>query len=254
MCNSIVGLNRGIPNEYCSNCFRKSKLITGIKTCVMCGKEFKYKNSLQMKNKTCSKECGYKLVSKKVKDFHNSLTNDEKIKIKEKMCKTKIKNGTTGKGKTPWNKNKTGIYSEKTIEKIRNATIKQMHESRVKKTKCEFVLENILKELSINYRYSFVINDRQFDFCLLDYNILVECDGDYWHGNLSTGKYKNPNPTQLKNMINDLYKTILAQVSGFIILRFWEAEIINYPDIVKEKINAITLMLEDNQHPSLLGN
>lgn len=249
-CKEMVDLRRGIPNEYCSNCFRSANTKTGTKTCIVCGKEFKYNNSAQSKNQTCSKRCGYRIVSKKVKEFNKNLTKDEKKLIKSKMSKTKIRNNTTNNGRIPWNKGKTGIYSQETLDKIRASALCQFENQEFRKTNCELAMESILKELDIKYKYSHVVNDRQFDYLILDTNILIECDGDFWHTNLSTGKYKNLTYIQEQNQINDIYKTALAQEAGYYLFRFWEYEIINHRENVKQRILAIASILGDNQQPS----
>jgi hypothetical protein len=55
------------------------------------------------------------------------------------------------KGKPAWNKGKTGIYSIETIEKIRNAAIKQMGDGRIKKSGQEILFENYLIDNDIKY-------------------------------------------------------------------------------------------------------
>lgn len=89
-----------------------------------------------------------------------------------------------------------------------------------------------------------------YDYLLKDTNILIECDGDFWHGNLSTGKYENLSHIQEQNQINDIYKTALAQKAGYFLFRFWEYEIMNYEENVKERLKAILSILKDNQQPS----
>jgi very-short-patch-repair endonuclease len=203
------------------------------------------------KSQTCSKECANKLVSLKLITYHASLTPAQETAIKQKMYQTKIRLGTTGVGREAWNKGKTGIYSLETIEKIRRATLLQMSEHRIKKTECEKVMESILQELEIKYIYSFVIQHKQYDFLLINYNVIIEYDGDYWHGNLSIDKFSNLSEMQLLNQANDIYKNILAQTFGYFIFRFWENEILNHTEIIKEKIKTIMAIIGENQQPSL---
>ncbi len=249
-CGEIVKLRRGTPNTYCSYCFCRVNKKEGFKNCEVCNKEFEYKNSFEAKNKTCSKECTVELQSRKLTAYHKSLTKEQKTEIKRKMHETKLKNGAYD-NIVAWNKGLTGIYSEETIEKIRNATLKQMEQNRVYKSSIESKMEEILISLNINFKQSFVLNRSQFDFLLIDYNIIIECDGDYWHRNLSIEKFrKNKNYIQINNEINDAYKTLLAYSNGYYLLRFWESEIMLATDDVSEKIKIIIAILGDNQHPS----
>lgn len=108
-------------------------------------------------------------MSKQQKDEHFT-------KIISKTAMTRKKNHTPS-----WNSGKTGIYSQEVIKKIRKSTLKQMENKVFRKTKIEILMEVFLKEFKIAYTYSFILENRQFDFYLKDYNILIECDGDYWH-------------------------------------------------------------------------
>lgn len=105
----------------------------------------------------------------------------------------------------------------------------------IKTSKLELKFECLLKELRINYKTQFRVGYKWFDFYLPDTNTLIEVDGDYWHGNPNVykGKYSN---MQKKNHVNDLFKTSLAEASGFKIFRFWENEINNNPLSVRNKL------------------
>ena len=60
-----------------------------------------------------------------------------------------------------------------------------------KKTDIEKMFEIILEELGIPFQCKFRIYDkekvnfwfREYDFLILNTNVLIEVDGDYWHGN-----------------------------------------------------------------------
>ena len=66
-------------------------------------------------------------------------------KIQERRVATRLLNDKKLNRKyKAWNKGKTNVYSKNTIEKIRNATIKQLHDQKYKKK--EEKIENFLKE------------------------------------------------------------------------------------------------------------
>lgn len=228
-CNNQVKLRRGVPNKYCSKGCAKRKLLV----CEVCGKEF-FQNSY--KQRACSKECGRVLAGKSIAEWHKNMSEEEKKehfrKIIEKTASTRRKN------KTPsWNSGKTGIYSEETIERMREAALRNLLEGKHRKTSIEKITENILKELGVNYKYSFILGNRQFDFVLPDYNVLIECDGDFWHCNPRI--YSKPNEFQRKRMLIDLEKNKLASANGYFLLRFWETDIKEHTDDVKEEIERI---------------
>lgn len=71
-----------------------------------------------------------------------------------------------------------------------------------------------------------------YDFHLIGTKIIIEVDGDYWHGGPSLIKYC----AQInENRIRDEVKTDLAKLLGFKLFRFWESEIKTNP----EKLNVI---------------
>ncbi len=114
-------------------------------------------------------------------------------------------------GRIPWNKNKKGIYSKETLEKIRKARAKQILPK--KDTKIEVKIQNFLKKLGISFfthQYMKIEHGYQCDILIPSINLVIECDGDYWH------KYP---------IGNDLDHVRLLQ-NGFKVLRLWECEII----------------------------
>lgn len=235
LCNNQVRLRRGIPNRFCSKqCAGKGKPLM----CVICNKKFLPSNR---KTKTCSKDCAIQLKSLKTTAWHEQMDSVYKEKhfsgIISKTAKTRRLN------KTPsWNSGKTGIYSPETIEKIRKAALKQLAEGKYRKTSIEKKMEQLLTRMKLNYQYSFITQNVQFDFYLKDYGILIECDGDYWHANPKF--YPNEEEftlTQKRIRKKDLLKNEIAKNIGFQLLRFWEYDINYHIDHVEQCIiNALS--------------
>jgi very-short-patch-repair endonuclease len=94
-------------------------------------------------------------------------------------------------------------------------------------TSIEYKFEEFLIENKIEYKAQFRIYHanrfKVFDFCLKQFNLLIEIDGDYWHGNPDF--FPDLNSTQLKNITNDIFKTQLAIEKGYDVIRFWENNI-----------------------------
>jgi very-short-patch-repair endonuclease len=160
--------------------------------------------------------------------------------VKREHFKTIIRKTATTRKKnnTPsWNSGKTGVYSKETIEKIRSATLKQMEDQIFKKTKIEKVMEEYLINQNIDYKYSFILEKRQYDFLLKDYKLIIECDGDYWHANPKF--FPNPEEWQLKRIKIDKEKNKIAINNGYRIQRFWEDDILNNFENIQSVINDL---------------
>lgn len=231
LCSKKVKMRRGIPNQFCSSsCRAKGEPLK----CIICNKLFDGKNR---RTKTCSKECASKLRSENTSQWHYRMTNQQKAVHFEtiilKTSKTRKKNGTPS-----WNSGKTGIYSEETIEKIRQATLKQLGRESFRKTSIEKTVERFLLAENIPYKYSHIFKGAQFDFLLVGKNILIECDGDFWHGNPKF--YTTYYDVQKKIRARDIEKNHIAASHGFKLLRFWEDEIVNdFENVKKRIINAL---------------
>lgn len=115
--------------------------------------------------------------------------------------------------------------SERLIERLTK------NNYRNPKTKLETKFEGILMSLGLNYEYQYRLELALFDFYLLDYNTLIEVDGNFHHCNPETHpevKY----PIQIKTVNNDIRKNKISEKHNFKLLRFWELDINNKPEEV----------------------
>lgn len=117
---------------------------------------------------------------------------------------------------------------------------------KTKKTSIEKIIESFLINNNIKYKtqYRIYFNDinnklkfKVYDFYLMDKNLLIETDGDYWHGNNKI--FEHLNETQIKNIKNDIFKDELAKINNMNIMRIWENDIHNgnYIDKINNIIN-----------------
>jgi very-short-patch-repair endonuclease len=114
-----------------------------------------------------------------------------------------------------------------------------------KKTDIEKMFEIILEELEIPYQYKFRIYDkekvnfwfREYDFLILNTNVLIEVDGDYWHGNENI--FEELSDFQKSVQINDKIKENFANTKGYEIIRFWGSDVKKNNDKVKNRIKEI---------------
>jgi very-short-patch-repair endonuclease len=135
-------------------------------------------------------------------------------------------------------------HSKKSKEKIRKKmsiiALKrvQTQHGPYKDTKPERVMQSILKELNIPFECQFRVGNHIDDFHLLNTNTLIEVDGDYWHGNLK--KFSKLTERQLNQKQKDKKHNKIAKEKGYIVLRFWESDILNNKEKVIKKLKSVT--------------
>ena len=90
----------------------------------------------------------------------------------------------------------------------------------------EFLREEIQLSICISTALELkIIFNRlvQFSFQAEDYNILIEVDGNYWHG--KGLEWEKLNQTQKLSRTNDNKKSSICLEKQQILIRFWEDEI-----------------------------
>lgn len=99
-------------------------------------------------------------------------------------------------------------------------------------TKIELKVHGILERLKIIYipHYPILCGSswREYDVYIPSLGLLIELDGDFWHGNPKT-YYGQLYEVQIRNRENDTFKNELAKKEGYDIVRFWETDI-NKPE------------------------
>lgn len=105
-----------------------------------------------------------------------------------------------------------------------------------KMTAPEKTLNKILKELKVNFEPQKIVGPKIYDFYIIDHNLLVEVDGDYWHANPSIYLESDHNSIQKRNVKNDKFKDVLASGRGFDLIRIWESDLKNDCEGVKKML------------------
>lgn len=167
------------------------------------------KEKISLTRKKLFKEKKLKIIGMTGKK-HTGETK-RKIGIKSKLkhipCKkeTRIKIGLA---------NKNHIVTKETREKIKKARAKQIFP--IKDTSIEIKIQNFLKQLGIEFfthQYIKKIeHSYQCDIFIPSLNMIIECDGNYWH------KYP------VGNNIDHIRTKELTE-KGFKVLRLWENKI-----------------------------
>ena len=107
------------------------------------------------------------------------------------------------------------------------------------KTTIELKIEEILKNYNINYVDNHYKNGFVFDFYLPDHNIVIECQGDYWHSNPRKYSSANINDIQRKNIDRDNRKKKYLSDNSIPNLFLWEYDIRRNLNSVKKQIKHI---------------
>lgn len=163
-------------------------------------------------------------------------------------------------GKTPWSKGKTKYTDDRLLgtskknsliakerwdkltndeKDIRIGNLSIFANKAKKDTKIEIIVKDTLERMNVEYIKNYKCNRYIFDFYLPDYNFVIECQGDYWHGNPKY--YVILNEIQLKNIERDENKIRYLEENEIKSLFLWENEIYrnkeNLEDLILKNIN-----------------
>lgn len=213
--------------KYCSlDCYRKSKKPnrkTG-KTikCTNCGKLI-YKSKCYVekhKNLFCGVFCHNEYQSRNKivtqckicgKDFKlsKSLYDNRKRKYDVKYCSLECRNNDD--------------------EWIQNACVKGnlLQQNKKGLNKLELLGRTLLEKENIVFEEQVLVaNKFLVDVFIKDYKLVIQWDGEYWHGHPSKLKNGIPDRRQQKRMGLDKSQDAYMKKCGFIVLRFWEKDVI----------------------------
>ena len=116
--------------------------------------------------------------------------------------------------------------SEEAKSKLKRARAKQIFP--VKDSKPELKIQRMLKQLNIEFiphKYMQIEHAYCCDIFIPSINLVVEVDGDYWHGNQNSPRYKILNKHQIEQKEEDTIRTKELIAEGFKVLRLWETDV-----------------------------
>ncbi len=187
---------------------RVAKYVTkNIGKCTMLGKKHSEATKLKMKLSAIGNKNGISNKSHSGKPAWNKGLRKEKHpqygQQRSIETKEKISIGNSGKRR-----------SEETKQKLRDIRLKQIFP--IKDTSIEVKIQDYLKRLGVDFfthqHIKEIKHEYQCDILIPSLNLIIECDGDYWH------KY----PIGLEK---DHIRTKELIENGFKVLRLWEREI-----------------------------
>ncbi len=97
-------------------------------------------------------------------------------------------------------------------------------------------LVDFLNELEVEFESQKIVGDFIYDFYVPVCKLLIEVDGDYYHGHPDKYELNELNAMQRRIKQNDLMKDKLARGLKYGLLRFWENDIHNDEEGVKNQI------------------
>ena len=104
-------------------------------------------------------------------------------------------------------------------------------------TDIEQLMVTMLEQINVPHHSQFFIKHNDdtyaYDFKLKELPILIEVDGDYWHGGPGTNKHV-PFVTEVQD--NDNIKDVVAEQHGYTVLRFWGSDVKSRPFWVIQQI------------------
>ncbi|KAA6344647.1 hypothetical protein EZS27_007737 [termite gut metagenome] len=134
---------------------------------------------------------------------------------------------------------KQSIKKTTTVRKLKSSDFKEK-KILVGTSKLEVDFADLfLRPYKIKYEYQYFARDigRYYDYYLPDFNVLIEVDGDYFHSYGLT--YENMNHMQKKSKRIDRLKDEWAIVKHIKLIRIWEHEIREHPEIVRKKLKSV---------------
>lgn len=123
------------------------------------------------------------------------------------------------------------------VEKQRRVAIRNIKTGKLKSwnTKPELMMKSLLDDMGSNSVQQFELGGFLYDFYWPELHMLVEVDGDFWHGhNIPESKLK---PYHIRNIERDKVKEELALSSGYDFLRIRQSDLEKNFEMLKEMAN-----------------
>ena len=140
------------------------------------------------------------------------------------------------KKKPKYNKNKVKRLRQKLSD---SQKYPPMNRAKKEMSSLERIVADMLDELKIEYErekpLKYMQGWRYYDFSLIDYKVLIEVDGAYWHGDIGN----KPSYAGMMAKKNDITKNWLAKKEGYTMVLIKEKELVDNYNQVKENISSL---------------
>lgn len=179
--------------------------------------------------------------------WNKGLTKDDDdslLSVSKKMTGRKVSEKTKSKLKKareihPLKARHTTPHSKETVEKLRRNTARLWGAGAFSKreTSIESRVRVELEKMGVKFLFQYQIGGYFVaDFFLPDYNLIIECQGDWFHCNPKVERCRfAKHEIQKKNIVRDKAKREFYKRIGVILLELWETDI-NSGEFKKELI------------------
>jgi very-short-patch-repair endonuclease len=143
-------------------------------------------------------------------------------------------------------------HSEESKQLMRDATIRRIKEGKFPKTdtepmnKFETILQDLKKEIDFNFEKEYSMKYCSVDFADVKNCIAFEVDGDFWHANPRSYPDGPIYESQRKNKRYEKIKEKYLRRQKWTLIRFWEYDITNDTETVKNRIREIYSEISKN--------
>ncbi len=209
--------------NYCSReCYWDAARKKQERTCIVCGKKFKVKEYLvkQGFGKYCSRECQFAVYKKKrfrivCKNCGKEFWLAPSVAKKKSFCSKQCKDDHERDYVTRICKNckKKFLLPRWELEKGKGTFCSRECYYRFNgESSIEALMKRALEETNIDFEREVQIGKYCVDFLISGKKIVIECDGDYWHG-------------RHQDKEKDKRRDEFLKAKGYLIYRFGESEI-----------------------------
>lgn len=134
---------------------------------------------------------------------------------------------------------------EEEKQKIRKHCAIMGAKCKKQRTSIEIKIDNLLySKRNIVYYANHYLDGFVFDFYLPSLNLVIECQGDYWHGNPRKYSDSNLNKIQQNNIKRDNRKKEYLSSNHIGSLFLWEYDIKKNFEAIREQIESHTNLIE----------
>lgn len=248
ICGSLFESYTGMGKKYCSDqcqMIARARPRPGQKTgqtvsCEICSKEFYISRSRTDRSIRvfCSQECAG-IAKQKPCIEHTCKTCGKTFEVKPARERA---------GNPTYCNLKCRDADPDYLEGLRRRNLEQQYRFP---NKLETKGYEILDSIGCDYRKQYFLeNLYAVDAYIPSHRIVIEFDGDYWHGNpakyrregtvpqVESKKFRPLNKVQLNHMRIDKSKNTFFQNRGYMVLRFWESDVKTDPGEVRQRILA----------------
>lgn len=225
--DSIVVWNKGLTKETSEGMKKVSDAKKGDKN-PMCKTSDYWKD--EERSKKYKDKLSKALIGKNVGTFEEKYEADRAKEIKDKMSKSASNRVVKGH---------TTKHSEESKELMRANTSKMHSEGKYLHTDTlpMRIFEQMLIDLNYkNFEKEYFYKFYSIDFADVENKIAFEVDGDFWHTNPKFFPDGCKFDAQKRNRINDKTKNSFLKNRGWTVLRFWEDDIKNNIEQIKQQI------------------